>query len=133
CVTGVQTCALPIFIRFLRSKEAPNASLLTDYLAGSNVVGEEFKWKNQAYQRLTPLLAQDALDLYHESGGDWPPKPGPALRALGGYGIGMWGLGVQTYRPRPPTGARSPGFSGGGGFGGRGFGGGNFGGGGFGR
>jgi hypothetical protein len=97
-----QTTRLDVLIRFLRSKEAPLPSLLTDWAAGANVVGQKFRWQDQAYQRLTPLLAQDAFDLYHESGGQWPPAPGPLAKALGIYGLGMWGIGTQTYGLKPP-------------------------------
>jgi hypothetical protein len=113
-----QTTRLDVLIRFLRSKEAPTPSLITDWLAGSNVVGEEFKWYKQPLQRLTPLLAQDAFDIYREGGGGWPPKPGPIVKGLGGYGLGMWGLGVQTYGPpKAKVGTGGGGSFGGGGFG----------------
>ena len=83
-----------VLIRFLRSKLSPNASLIADYLFTKNVAGDKFRWKDQ-WTRLTPLLMQDAADLYKEQGGTlWPPTfdAGAAAKTLGMYGLGAFGL-----------------------------------------
>jgi hypothetical protein len=93
-----------LLIRFLRGKLGPLPSLLWDVAAGSNVVGQKLDWgltrNNPALQRMVPLVAQDAADLYRAHHGG----TNGLAAALAGYGVGALGLGVQTYGPKPPKG-----------------------------
>jgi hypothetical protein len=57
-----------VALRFMRSKLAPNYSLLADWAFGKDVTGSKFRVRDQ-WKRVTPLLVQDALDLYHDRGG----------------------------------------------------------------
>jgi len=90
---------LDIAQRFFMGKEAPWASLLTDWLRNQTQIGQKFSWKSEAAQRLTPLLGQDAYDLYRERHGGM----NGLMAALAGYGVGAFGLGLQTYEPKKPT------------------------------
>jgi hypothetical protein len=83
-----------ILQRFFETKLAPVPSLINDAFKGTDFEGKPFSWKKAAYQRMIPLLAQDAADLYHEGG--WLP-------AVGGYGLGAFGVGIQTYGPKQKT------------------------------
>ncbi|HEY7421448.1 MAG TPA: hypothetical protein VH541_05515 [Gaiellaceae bacterium] len=91
-----ESTRLDIAQNFLRSKLAPTPSLIADWADAQNMIGEKFHWvgapwtTSQLYTRLTPLLVQDAVDLYNDSGGD-------IAKMVGLYGIGMWGVGTQTY------------------------------------
>lgn len=94
---------LDILQRFFTGKESPVASLVTDWLRGSNQVGQKFSWQSAAAQRMTPLIAQDAYDLYKQSHGG----VNGLLAAFGGYAVGSVGIGVQTYSQKPPKGRSS--------------------------
>lgn len=101
-----------ILQRFVETKLAPTPSLVNDWFKGTDFAGQPFSWKRAALQRLTPLLAQDAYDLYHQGGNV------PATVAL--YGVGAFGIGFQTYGPKvkkvaPPAPARPRGLGGTGG------------------
>lgn len=89
---------LDIALRFFEGKESPLASLVTDWLRGSNQIGQKFTVKSEAVQRLTPLLGQDAYDLYRENHGG----VNGLAAAFAGYGVGAFGLGLQTYGPPAP-------------------------------
>jgi hypothetical protein len=95
-----QSTRYDVALRFLRSKLAPTPSLIVDWADTQNLIGEKFHWTgapwttSQLYTRLAPLLVQDSVDLFNDSGGD-------IAKMLGLYGIGMWGVGTQTY---PDTG-----------------------------
>lgn len=93
-----QPTKLDLFLRFFEGKEAPITSFVTDYMRGSNQVGQPFAWDTEVAQRLIPLLAQDSYDLYNEQHGG----VNGLLAAFAGYGIGSVGVGVQTYGPRKP-------------------------------
>jgi hypothetical protein len=99
-----------ILQRFIESKFSPPASLVNDLLKGTDFEGEPLDVKKAIAERLIPLLMQDAYAMYEE-GGNLPA-------ALAIYGIGMWGIGSQTYGTKPPkrrTRTQSPFGSGGGG------------------
>lgn len=85
--------------RFFESKLAPVPSFINDLFKGTDYSGKPFSWKTAAWTRMTPLLAQDAADLYSEYG---------SLAAVAGYGLGAFGVGVQTYKPTPPKSGSSP-------------------------
>ncbi len=86
-----------IIQRFGETKLSPPVSFLNDYFRGSDFTGQPFEIKNALYQRLTPLLAQDAYDFYKQ--GDTTAGNIAAVTAL--YGVGFWGVGAQTYGPKP--------------------------------
>jgi len=86
-----------IIERFFRTKMAPSPSLVWDKLEGQNVVGQEFEWDDALYSRFIPLLLQDSIELGRHEGG----LEGVA-KAAGAYGIGMWGVGFQTYSDAKP-------------------------------
>jgi hypothetical protein len=89
---------LDVLLRFIEGKFSPPASLAADWLRGSNQIGQKFKWSTAAVQRMTPLLGQDAYDLYNENHGGMNGLES----ALLGYGVGSVGFGVQTYGPKVP-------------------------------
>lgn len=51
---------------FLRSKESPIASFITDYLDGKNAIGEPFEARKAVLERFLPFLAQSILDVTGE-------------------------------------------------------------------
>jgi hypothetical protein len=95
---GVPT-RLDILLRFFQGKEAPIASFITDALRGHDQIGKPFEWDKALYQRMIPLLAQDAYDLGKDQGGG---VNGIALAAAG-YTVGAFGFGIQTYGPENPA------------------------------
>lgn len=87
--------------RFLEAKLAPTPSLVNDWFKGTDFAAQPFSWKKAAVQRMTPLLAQDAYELYKEEGS--------LPLALGGYAVGAFGIGIQTYGPKQPKASSSGG------------------------
>ena len=92
-----QPTRLDLLLRFFEGKASPLASLALDKLRNQTQIGQPFQWKSELVSRMTPLLAQDSLDLYNERHGGM----NGLAAALGGYGIGMFGLGMQTYGATP--------------------------------
>lgn len=84
--------------RFLQGKFSPPASLIRDWAHHTDFAGKPFSWKKAVVSRVYPLVIQDMLDTFHEYG------LGPAV---GVYGIGALGIGIQTYRPKKPKGSPS--------------------------
>ena len=78
--------------RFLASKFSPPASAAYEALQGKTYTGQPLSVRNSVFPRLTPLSMQDAVDVYKQTGSL------PA--ALGGYGLSVSGVGVQSYGPR---------------------------------
>jgi hypothetical protein len=97
---------LDLLLRFFEGKASPLASLALDKLRNQSQIGQPFSWQSEATQRMTPLLGQDAYDLYNAHHGGM----NGLLAAFGGYGLGAFGLGLQTYAPKPP---KQPATSGG--------------------
>ncbi len=93
-----QPTRLDLALRFFQGKESPIASLVTDWLRGSNQIGQPFTAQSAIVQRMTPLLGQDAYDLYRENHGGM----NGLAAAFAGYGVGAFGIGVQTYGPPAP-------------------------------
>ncbi len=89
--------------RFVETKLAPSPSLINDWLKGTDFEGQPFEVKKAVVQRMLPLMAQDAYELYQEEGN--------LPLALASYGIGAFGIGIQTYGPkdRPSTDVPNPG------------------------
>lgn len=79
--------------RFFEGKLAPVPSVVNDAFKGTNFQGRPFSWKQETYQHMIPLLAQDAADLYGEQQGG----VNGIAAAVGGYGLGAFGVGLQTY------------------------------------
>jgi peptidoglycan hydrolase-like protein with peptidoglycan-binding domain len=94
--------------KFFMGKASPPVSMAAELLNSQDPVGNKLTPKSFLEQYFLPLVLQDAKDLYNERHGglngiEW---------ALAGYGLGAFGLGIQTYKAKPP---KSPGASGGGG------------------
>jgi hypothetical protein len=83
-----------ILKRFFEGKLAPSPSLVNDWFRGTDFADRPFSWKRAVVSRSYPLLVQDALDVYHGTGSPW--KAGAV------YGIGAFGVGMQTYGPKNP-------------------------------
>jgi len=80
---------LEVLQRFAQSKGAPGFGLLQDILAGETYMGEEMSTssesvKQQLYNRLTPLFAQDMIDAINQEG-----MPGGLVALTSGLGIGV--------------------------------------------
>ncbi len=75
---------------FLRSKESPVVSFVHNLLAGKDVVGNDVKYPQALYDLVTPLMVQDTIDVIKEQGKKGYLSMIPA----------MFGVGVQTYKPR---------------------------------
>jgi hypothetical protein len=88
-----------ILQRFAETKLSPPASLVNDFFKGTDFEGKPFSWKKAAFTRMIPLLAQDAFQVYQEDG---------ILPAVGGYGLGAFGVGIQTYGPKAPGSSPAP-------------------------
>lgn len=98
------TTRLKILSRFAQSKLNPPVSYGIDYLAGTDFAGNPFEWKSALAGRLSPLMLQDARDIYKHNGGElgWDPRgwkfDAKALGyALAGFSVGSFGFGLQTY------------------------------------
>ena len=76
--------------QFTRSKLNPQVGILVDWMQEKNFIGEPFEWKNQGFEKFTPLFMQDMYDAAKEYG------PAGALGASPAF----FGVGVQTYKPK---------------------------------
>jgi len=85
---------MDVLQRFFRSKLAPPPSAFWDVMDQRDFVGNPIDWKNEILTHVMPLAAQDAWDMYNQTG-QWP-------LLLGSYAGSGVGFGVQTYGPRPP-------------------------------
>jgi hypothetical protein len=83
--------------RFIRGKLAPTSSFAYDWFKGTDYADKPVTWKKSVLSRSWPLLLQDVSDAYHSTGNP--------LAAAGVYGIGAFGVGVQTYGKNPPKSA----------------------------
>jgi hypothetical protein len=96
---GAKT-GLDVVEDFFHSKESPIASFVTDWLRGSDVVGNKFELtnfstfedskNNPVVKRLFPMYFQDVTDAVQEHG-----LLGPLISAPG-----IVGVSVQTYEPK---------------------------------
>ena len=80
---------LDVAEKFFENKSAPIASLVEDYLRGKDAVGNKFNTKTELVKHITPLIAQDAYDLFKQDGAKGVLMATP----------GVFGIGVQTYGP----------------------------------
>lgn len=74
-------------LKFARNKLSPTASFVADWLYGSNAIGTPFDAKNEAIQRVIPLIGQD---IYQIQQNDPQNTFGAAVSSL-------FGVGVQQY------------------------------------
>jgi hypothetical protein len=100
-----QTSRKDILQRFFEGKFSPPASFINDAFKGTDFQGAPFEVKKALVERMIPLLAQDAKDLYDEKDGGVDGITAAFL----GYGVGMWGVGIQTYGSRPSSSSGKPG------------------------
>jgi hypothetical protein len=82
-----------ILKRFISSKFSPPVSFADDFFKGTDYAGQPFSAKKELLQRIVPLVAQDAYDLYGNTHS--------VSLALLGYSISAFGVGTQTYGLRP--------------------------------
>ena len=81
------TTRLDVLETFLTNKMSPVASYVTDYLRGSNFLGEEFEPVGDALQRFVPMFVQDVYDEVSTRGSEGALTAAP----------GLLGVGVQTF------------------------------------
>lgn len=85
--------------RWAEYKQAPVFSFATDLLRGSTAFGEPLDFgttdltKNPIAQRFIPMVMQDLWDITRDDPGALPVSP-----------LGFFGVGLQTYQPRPKGG-----------------------------
>lgn len=86
-----------IATRFVQGKLAPVPAVITDWFKGTDFADKPFSWKREMVQHMIPLLAQDATDIYNQ-----PVNGMNGIEAaLAGYGVGAFGVGIQTYGAKP--------------------------------
>lgn len=84
---------LDVLLKFLMNKESPVASFVTDYLRGSNAIGEPFEMKTAVAQRFIPLFAQDLTEMVEKQG-----PVGALMTAPGLFGVGIQDYGKEKSR-----------------------------------
>ena len=89
------TSRYDVVMRFLQSKASPVPSVVVDLLKGQTFGGQKITAQNEIVQRVTPLLAQDIWDLYHTPGAG-------GLKTIPEAGLGVLGVGLQSYAPKAP-------------------------------
>jgi len=101
-----QKTTTDVLTTFFQNKESPLFSVGSDYLlrGGQNSIGQKVTPQSEAYQHLSPLLIQDVRDIYNEKHGG---MNGIAW-AVGAYGLGALGVGLQTYATPPPKALKKP-------------------------
>lgn len=81
---------------FLQGKASPVAGFVLDQLRGKTVAGGKVNATSELGSHFTPMLYQDAKDIYHEKHGGM----NGIEAAMAGYGVGALGFGLQTYGPK---------------------------------
>ena len=79
-----------IITRALESKMAPVASFAVDWMKQKDITGKPFSVPKSVAKRFVPMVMQDIYDLAGDE---------PELLPLGA--LGVFGVGLQTYGPRP--------------------------------
>jgi hypothetical protein len=79
-----------ILQRQAEQKLAPAASFVMALMKGQDIMGEDISVPKEVLNRATPMVIQDIVDIAKED---------PDLLPLGA--LGMFGVGLQTYGPRP--------------------------------
>lgn len=82
---------LDILGRQVRSKLSPAASFAARMLEGQGPGGEKLKISKEVADRFTPMVIQDIAEL---------AKDDPSLLPI--EALGMFGMGIQTYKGKPP-------------------------------
>jgi hypothetical protein len=85
--------------QFLRNKESPDVSLGHDFYAGNTAVGEPFSPKAALEDRITPMSAGDAYDVYEDQIKQGIPQDKALAKALVMASPGLLGASVSTYEP----------------------------------
>jgi hypothetical protein len=75
--------------KFARNKLAPVASLVADWLYGSNAIGEPFNLAQETKERVMPMVAGDVLEMINNG----TPADLFAISTV----ADLLGLGIQTY------------------------------------
>lgn len=85
-----------VVLNYLRGKLAPNASIFTDALVGSDATHAAFSLPKETYDRFMPIWIRSTLDWYnsHPKGAEW------ALPAAS-----MFGIGVESPAGQVPSSA----------------------------
>lgn len=78
-----------VFGNFMKNKLAPVPSFIWSWMEGKSFDGKPFDAKNEAMQRIVPIVTQDLYDI-------WKSDP-TLLQGLMASGSAMIGGGVQTY------------------------------------
>jgi hypothetical protein len=81
--------------KFLRSKESPIASIIHDYMAGQDMLGQKPELGKELLTHLVPLSLQDLYEGYTNSGTS-------SARGVAEAATGMLGAGIQVYDPNQP-------------------------------
>lgn len=84
-----ETSLLDILYRFFSQKENPIVSSLTTVLSQSDPQGGPVNAKREVVERITPIIAQDLVELYKDD-------PDGLKMAVMGL-LTLFGAGVQTY------------------------------------
>jgi soluble lytic murein transglycosylase len=87
------TTRLDVAERFLANKQSPVMAFVTDLLRGKDQQGAPITVSSQLSKNFIPLAVQDTIDAFNEYGSKGLLAGIPA----------MFGVGVQTYKPRPST------------------------------
>jgi hypothetical protein len=85
------------FIEYGRDHLSPVVSTLVDWAAGSNVVGQPFSWKQEAYQNLTPLVGQAFFDMYQNDRQTFD-KVWPLVPSIFGYSTSSEAPAAKTTK-----------------------------------
>jgi len=80
--------------RFGQGKLSPPASIVADWMRGTDFAGQPFSVKNALFSRSYPLVVQDALDVARDTNNP--------LYGVGAFGIAATGIGLQNYKAKPP-------------------------------
>lgn len=81
------TTRFDVTTKYLRNKLSPTASLVADWLVGSDANGQPFKMTDELKNRVTPMIINDVIELI---------KTDPSNAIAGTLGD-LFGVGVQTY------------------------------------
>jgi len=88
--------------RFLEGKLAPSPSLINDLFKGTDFQGQPFRGSGRwcsGWFRCSPRTRRICMRR--------PPSGLPSWgAAAGGYGLGAFGIGIQTYAAKPPKSRR---------------------------
>jgi hypothetical protein len=89
------------FIKFMEGKLSPSSSIVKDWASDSDPkhLGQGFNTWDEFTSHMTPLIAQDAWQVYNDPNGTGLNGIGAAIA---GYGLESTGVGLQNYGPSQP-------------------------------